>query len=76
MQEDQNMTKTTATATATQSRETMAKAITMECLGNSAELVRVSVWAPHLSMEKKEELEDFVRRLWLDLSDPDSAYLG
>lgn len=70
------MTKTTATATATQSRETMAKAITMECLGNSAELVRVSVWAPHLSMEKKEELEDFVRRLWLDLSDPDSAYLG
>ena len=70
------MTKSTAAATATQSRETMAKAITMECLGNSAELVRVSVWAPHLSMEKKEELEDFVRRLWLDLSDPDSAYLG
>lgn len=74
------MTKSTATATATQSRETMAKAITMECLGNSTELVRVSVWAPHLSMEKKEELEDmledFVRRLWLDLSDPDSACLG
>ena len=70
------MTQRTAAATATQSRETMAKAITMECLGNSAELVRVSVWAPHLSMEKKEELEDFVRRLWLDLSDPDSAYLG
>lgn len=74
------MTQRTATATATQSRETMAKAITMECLGNSTELVRVSVWAPHLSMEKKEDLEDmledFVRRLWLDLSDPDSAYLG
>lgn len=58
----------------------ITRSVNMECLGNSAELVRVSVWAPHLSMEKKEELEDmledFVRRLWLDLSDPDSAYLG
>ena len=58
----------------------LAKASSIPCdqLANSC--VRVSVWAPHLSMEKKEELEDmledFVRRLWMDLSDSDSAYLG
>lgn len=76
------MTKTTASAQALKTPD-ISGALTMNCLGNVSDLVRIGIWvSPPLSLTPEvrdllqEETNAFVRRLWLDLSDPDSAYLG
>ena len=80
--QERQMTKSTASAQALRTPD-VTGSIRMECLTNFSDLVRVGVWvSPPLSLTPEqmstlqEETDCFLRRLWMDLSDPDSAYLG
>ena len=69
------MTKTTASAQALKTPD-ISGALTMNCLGNVSDIVRVGVWiSPPLSLTPEqlqnlqEETDTFVRRLWRDLAE-------